>query len=134
MLSLCVIVFCMSRLCGAPFCLCDVVCLFMCLWYGVNVLFVDRFHWFVLCELFCYCLGKVCFGVCVLFVACCVAVCCFNGLSCVYGLLLCCVRARFVLVCVFCSWCVVLLFVGSVVCRACMVCCCVVFVLVFLVV
>ena len=30
------------------------------------------------------------FGVYVLFVVCCVAVCCFIGLSCVYTLLLCC--------------------------------------------
>ena len=36
-----------------------------------------------------------------------------------------------VLVCTLCLWCVVLLSVASMVCRACMRCCCVVFVFVF---
>ena len=37
-------------------------------------------------------LSAFAFGVYVLFVVCCVAVCCFIGLSCVYVLLLVCVR------------------------------------------
>ena len=44
----------MSRLCVVISFLCDVVCLFMCLWHGLYSLFVSQFHWFVLCVLFWY--------------------------------------------------------------------------------
>ena len=79
--------------------LCEIVCVFMCLWYGLYLLFAYRFHWFVLCVLLCYVLVVFDLRVYGLFVMCCVAVCCFNGLSCVYVslLLLFCVRC-----CVFC--------------------------------
>ena len=70
-----------------PF-LCDAVCLFMCLWYGLCLSYVDRFQWVVLCALFCCVLVECVFGVCALFAVCCVAACCFNGLSCVYVLLM----------------------------------------------
>ena len=59
MLSLCVIVFCMSRRCVVIFRLCDVGCLLMCLCYGVYALCAHRFHWVVLCVLFCYFLSFV---------------------------------------------------------------------------
>ena len=61
------------------FFLCEYVCLFMCLWYGLN-LFADRCHWFVLCAVLVFSCLFV-FGVYVVFVVCCVAVCCFIGLS-----------------------------------------------------
>ena len=76
----------MSLICVVLSCLCDGVCLFMCLWYGLYLLFVYRFHWFVLSVLFCYTLV-------------------------------------FFLLCIGCLWCVVLLLVVSLVCRACMFCC-----------
>ena len=40
----------MSLICVVIFFLCDGVCLLMCLCYGLCVLFVDRFHWIVLCA------------------------------------------------------------------------------------
>ena len=67
----------------------DVVRLCMRLCYGLCLLFVYRFHWFVLCVILCFLFWSVfAFGVYVLFVVCCAAVCCFIGLSCVYVVLL----------------------------------------------
>ena len=81
-------------ICIARSFVCDGVCLFMRLCYGVYLLLAYRFHWFVLCVMLCEFLGFCfAFGVCVVFVVCCVADWCFIGLSCVYVLLLlCCIR------------------------------------------
>ena len=62
------------------FFLCDVVCLFMSLWYGLHSSFVHRFHWFVLCVMF-WCFLAFVFGVCV-----------------VCGVLCCCVMLRWFVV------------------------------------
>ena len=83
------IVLCMSLICGARFFLCDDVCLFVCLCYGVYVLLVYRLHWFVLCVMLNYVLAFLfACGVYVVFVVCCSDVCCCIGLSCVYVWLL----------------------------------------------
>ena len=98
MLSLCAIELWMSRICVVLSFLCDVLYVLMCLWYGLCVLFVYRFHRLVLCALFCKHLACcLLFGVYLLFVVCCVVVCCFIGLSCVYVLLLPCFRFLFFL-------------------------------------
>ena len=76
MIPLCVIECCMSLICVVLHLLCDVVCLFMCLCYGVGLSSAYRVHWLVLCVLLCYFLVFL-FLVCVLIVVCCDAVCCF---------------------------------------------------------
>ena len=43
----------MSLICVVRSVLCDVACPLMCVWYGVYLLLVYRFHWFELCVLFC---------------------------------------------------------------------------------
>ena len=71
MMSLSVVAFCMSRIGVVLPGLYDIVCLFMCLCYGVYLSFVYRVHKCVLCVLFKYflvCALLFAFGVCVLFV------------------------------------------------------------------
>ena len=84
MSSLCVVVFCVSRICVVRSFLCDAVCLCM-LWHVFVVCLSIALVCFVCAVMLVSCL---CFGVYVLFVVWCVAGCCFIGLSCVYVLLL----------------------------------------------